>query len=282
MFSMNIAYSLAAAALGFASAKLAAQEPVEGVPVKTTLGLYRLTQANLQGPSDQKKVSVHFQKAHVREVLDWLQKSGLDFVVADSEMKDRTVTMSITNQPVGDVLKALGTALDGHWVSEGNIRVFKNGSASPFGGVADTGTDFQFPKGPYFRSPDSKFNELPNKKDFEIGPESKFKSDSPRYQWPATPKLDFGNGLLFKDGDRVQVKGFHSLIQILTGRQRQLEKSQGFLYFDDLTPEQKAMVGVHGSPSHEDISYSGKDNSESLILKSKPSEEVPTAPVGKG
>lgn len=76
----------------------------------------------------QQRVSVSFSKASVTEVLDWLSKNGANFIAADSEIpKDVTVTMSVKDQPIEDVVDALAGAMGGHWVRRNGIRVFRKG-----------------------------------------------------------------------------------------------------------------------------------------------------------
>lgn len=80
------------------------------------------------------RVSVDFNHAPVSDVLDWLSKNGASFVAADSEIpKDTTITMSIKDQPMDEVVDALASALGGHWERNGGVRVFRHGGGGGFG-----------------------------------------------------------------------------------------------------------------------------------------------------
>ena len=81
----------------------------------------------------QQRVSVSFNHAGVGEVLDWLSKNGGSFVAADSELpKDATVTMSIKDAPIEDVMDAIASALGGHWERRGDVSVFRKGEGFDF------------------------------------------------------------------------------------------------------------------------------------------------------
>ncbi len=80
------------------------------------------------------RVSVDFNHAPVSDVLDWLSKNGASFVAADSEIpKDTTITMSIKDQPIDEVVDAIASALGGHWERNGGVRVFRHGGQGGFG-----------------------------------------------------------------------------------------------------------------------------------------------------
>jgi len=82
-----------------------------------------------QGP----KVSVQFHSAKPAEVLEWLEKQGISFVVADGMIPpNSTFTINMVDQPVGNIADALARALGGHWENQNNIRIYKAGSADIF------------------------------------------------------------------------------------------------------------------------------------------------------
>jgi hypothetical protein len=59
-------------------------------------------------------------------VIDWLQKNGVNFMLKDSQLpKDASITLNVTDQPVSDVVEALGEALGGHWDKHGQIYVYR-------------------------------------------------------------------------------------------------------------------------------------------------------------
>jgi uncharacterized coiled-coil protein SlyX len=72
-------------------------------------------------------VSVQFHDTSVGDVLSWLEKQGVSFVVSDPKLKERTITLNIQNQPLDEVVDAIANALGGHWDRKGNIRIYKDG-----------------------------------------------------------------------------------------------------------------------------------------------------------
>jgi len=251
MFAKKVAYSIAVAGLAIVAAYTPAQE--------LSNQFLTLSQTHSQGP----RMSVHFQGVHVKEILDWLHKSGVNFMIADSDIKDKTVTLSVNNEPVDDILEALGTALDGHWVHNGNIRVFKPGRG-PF--VTDFATfpklDGKTPKAFNFNLPNDKtwFS-----KQFNFStPDGKSFSPKNQFKFVVPDGKSFG---FFGNRIRIDSDSFHKLMKSLTDQQKELNKKQGYLKFDDLTPDQRAILNVHGSPGGVEIKFSS--DGESITIKSK-------------
>jgi hypothetical protein len=121
--------------------------------------------ARVQG----KRVSASFNQASVREVLDWLTKNGMNFVVSDSEIpRDATVTLNVQDQPVNEVADAIAEALGGHWANRSGLRVFRKGVAPMTFGR--DGQRWNFTPHPDTFGPDVKGFAMPDVKVF-----SKFK-----------------------------------------------------------------------------------------------------------
>jgi hypothetical protein len=75
-----------------------------------------------------KRVSVRFTNAKAKDVIGWLQKNNVNFVIDDSDLpKDKTVSLNLENQPLEDVLEALGTAFGGSFQKRKEIYVYKPG-----------------------------------------------------------------------------------------------------------------------------------------------------------
>jgi hypothetical protein len=74
------------------------------------------------------KVTAQFRNSKASEVLEWMEKRGVSFVVNDGDIKpDAKVTLSVTDVPLESVLDALAAALGGHWERRDKIRVFHKG-----------------------------------------------------------------------------------------------------------------------------------------------------------
>src|SRR5579862_1028543 len=146
----NVLLTGAATLLGLAGIGLAAQEPgfdyqvaaPVDTPATATLADYRVAQNQ---SLNQGGVSARFHDARVVEVLEWLDKQGVNYVIADPSLNDHKITLNIDDQPVGDVADAIASALGGHWEHRGKIRVYKNGPG--FGTDFFGGQGMVFPQG---------------------------------------------------------------------------------------------------------------------------------------
>lgn len=122
----------------------AAQDPTFDYPAAKHVGFdIPKEDQSLTSNQSTEKVSVTFRNASIREVLDWLKNQGVSFVVGDDQVnKDGHVNINVMNQSLDTVMRALGTAWDGHWEKRDGMYVFRKG-ASPFGlapSVAGQGT----------------------------------------------------------------------------------------------------------------------------------------------
>ncbi len=275
----NMLLTGATALLGLAGIGLASQEPEFDFQVATPLG--QPDQVSLVSFQKQAGVSVRFNDAHVGEVLSWLEHQGVSFVVADPKLKERTITVSIENQPLDDVADAIASALGGHWEKQGNIRIYRNGTR----GVLDL-YGFSKPGAQWFSlSPnqmkgggtkDYVFQELPPDKGLQnFG--GQFKVFEKDLKSGKNSEL-FGSkvqDLLKSNGkDRYSVFtwgsnkfDFDKFSKSLTDHQKDLMKSQGYLKLSDLTAAQRDMIGVKETPENLEIEYS--KNGQTIKIKSK-------------
>jgi len=93
------------------------------------------TTAELVGSIDKQtqRVSLRFTNAKAKDVIGWLQKQNVNFVIEDSELpKDKTVSLNLQNQPIDDVMEALGAAFDGSFEKRKDIWVFRAGRRAMF------------------------------------------------------------------------------------------------------------------------------------------------------
>jgi hypothetical protein len=87
-----------------------------------------------EATAPENKITAQFRNAKATEVLEWLQKRGVNFVVNDGDIKDDVrVTLSATDVPQEGLLDALASALGGHWERRNGIRVFRKGPGIAFG-----------------------------------------------------------------------------------------------------------------------------------------------------
>lgn len=99
-------------------------------PVLTSSDQVVTTSGSLAVSSAQQgeKITTQFRNAKASEVLEWMEKRGVSFVVNDGDIKqDARVTLSVTDTPLENVLDALASALGGHWERRDKIRVFHKG-----------------------------------------------------------------------------------------------------------------------------------------------------------
>lgn len=123
--------------------------PVLSADQGQTTNVYGVAATEKQG----NKITAQFRNSKASEVLDWIEKRGVNFIVNDGDIKqDATVTLSVTDVPIEVVLDSLAAALGGHWERRDKIRVFHKGQAPVypgfFGGQGATAHTFPTPPMP--------------------------------------------------------------------------------------------------------------------------------------
>lgn len=66
-----------------------------------------------------------FSSAPAKQVFDWLRAIGVNFVVEDTSLKNRTVSMNVVNQSPESVLEAVGAAMDMNVERKGGVYVLR-------------------------------------------------------------------------------------------------------------------------------------------------------------
>jgi hypothetical protein len=84
----------------------------------------------------EKRVTRRFNNAPLSEVVKWLSAEGVSFVLKEADVPPNTrITLNLVNQPLPDAIRAIGTALGGHWQRHGQVYTFQKGT-TPFSIVA--------------------------------------------------------------------------------------------------------------------------------------------------
>jgi len=117
---------LLSVALGFAAVTaFAGQEPAIDLQYAAPDFASAATAGSVEAVEDT-NVSVRFSNARLGTVLNWLEQKGVSFVVDESAIPgDKTVSLNMVNQPLGDVVEAIGSALGGKFEKKGDIYTFR-------------------------------------------------------------------------------------------------------------------------------------------------------------
>ncbi|MEO7454324.1 MAG: DUF4974 domain-containing protein [Fimbriimonadales bacterium] len=231
-----------------------------------TLGI-TLTNQDPVAASQDKRVSASMTNASMDDVLEWLRRTGVNFVIesGDAAAKAR-LNINVTNQPLKDVMDSIANAVGGEWKKNGNVYSLRSamGFAAPFGHEG-----FPTPSGEDMRAwGDSiapkiqeHLKELEGMEGFEGG-WHRFEEIAPMLEkelGAMAPELEkrFGElaphiermkelegGMHFKMFDDESVD---KLLKSLTAKQKELMKSRGHLTPGDLISDQKALLEKLGS-----------------------------------
>lgn len=219
---------------------------------------------------NEKRISVRFNDASLKDVLNHLQKQKIDFAVDSDQFKDRRLTLNLTDVPLSTALAAIAGALDAHWEAIGAVRVLKKGPGLGF--RPDVGGLFQDGKFRTFMLPDvSKRYWKPenlSEKDFAIRANEKAIKALERAQKDfETQKFEFkklDDEVVKKALEKAQAlhdkelrstfekaytmgcQDINALLKSITPTQKELAKKQGYLKLSDLTVEQRKLAGVKG------------------------------------
>lgn len=125
----------------FAAPKLDDPVSVAQTTDKSTSYIAKAVRASIRS------VSANFRNAPISDVLSWLKKQGVSYVMDEGIVRNKRISLNIENQPVSSVMDAIAAAMDGHWTRRGSIYVYRPG-AGPFQGMTFATPDvFVAPKG---------------------------------------------------------------------------------------------------------------------------------------
>jgi len=225
-------------------------------------------QAAIAVPDD--KVSVSFKRTKAAEIIDWLEKAGVSFVIEDGSIPDeKTITLNLVNQPLDDAIDAIGFALGGSFEKRNAIYVFRKGLLTKdIWSLSSPATQLAIPPAP-FKGPNPP------------GPVYQWKTFSDK-SWanPAVPQgtkflKEFKTPQAFtfafpsdKSGSFTFTTSTNlpALQKSLTAKQKETMKKRGYLTPKDLTAKQVSYLG--GIKGKFEVRYSD-DKNNSLVIKSQ-------------
>lgn len=168
-------------------------------------------------PGMDKKVSANFQSATVADVLKWVSKQGVNFVVNDEELKPKRVTMNLKDVKLHEALSGLADVLGAHWQTKGSMLVLRAGGGMAFSRAispATSGSGFNY-----------SIDQKRKMSDMARVLEDTRRGISERYRAP-----------------EMRIGSLKELIQSLTPAQKELHKKQGYLKWSDLTDAQRKLA----------------------------------------
>lgn len=223
-----------------------------------------------QRVGSEPRVSVQFREAKTGEVLAWLEQQGVNFIAAESDVPRETrVTLNIKDQPLETVLNALGRALGGRWEREGAIRVFRKGPSffvSPpaiqnlppaVGLVPQIPEELAERVREQVRSSLRQNRELLRQSEKERGRTNTLRT-TPR---PFTFDRDVYRLAPAPRGTGIDVQ---RLLRSLTPDQRDTQRKRGFVPYEDLTREQRTLLGERPDGRFE---FKFKTNRDEIVIR---------------
>ena len=238
------------------------------------LGFTATQTAPAQAPTLNTRVTASMNNASMDEVLQWLRKTGVNFVIDKSRApKDARLNLNIVDKPLRDVMDAVASAVGGSWQKHGDVYSLRQGMAfgtpAPefFGERIDTLPPMDLDELRAYRAEIApKIGEelrhfkteidpkmLEELKELQMDPKvfehlKELEIEMPDFEGFVMPPMPEGaEGLKLRMLNEGQIK---ELIGSLTSKQKEIMKSKGHLTPGDLTPKQqeilKSMGGVHG------------------------------------
>lgn len=249
------------------------------VPLTTEAELESQDQT-LSNPAFGKLVSVTFDNAPLSDVMHWLIQEGVQLAADTTQRDNRKLTLNAQNQPLRDVLLAIAGAFDAKWEKQGEILTLKRNPMI----VGEWGDDSMFKNLRDFPMPKLDSEELRQffqEHRFSIPPDvdfEKFEFDIEKFFNKENFNLDMKKllkerGGLFENfrsfpSSTFSLQNIEKVYESLTPEQVEKHEAQGYLLFDDLTPEQKKMLGMRSNDTHWVVSIA-KDGKQ-FTLRSHP------------
>jgi hypothetical protein len=192
-------------------------------------------------------VSLSFDNTSSVDVMSWLVKQDVNFIVNIDTLPKKQLTLNLKNVPIHEALQTLADVLDGHWEVKGSTAIFRSGASISNRFILAT-----MPRIEGTLSP------LSGK-----GLNFKIESDFPGGLAP----LGMGYNNFSRTHESQPSKTIIEAMKSLTKEQKALQKKQGFLYIKDLTDVQKKALVIPVS-SQKGLTFTYIINGEKLIIKS--------------
>lgn len=287
---MKLRSALLTSALALALPGFAGQDPrldytfafpqsAEGCAAPVAAVAYATGQAagTSLAPLSEEKHSVSFKNAEVQDVLEWMDKMGVSYVMPEGPWSTRKVTLNMRDQSLAAIADAIGFALGGRWERRGSIFVFRQdafgiGVAAP--GLAELNREIRTstPRGralvPPATSKSGKSAPPPLVVEGFVMPDvevramefdseqaeafRKLSTEAARKALAEAHKarvVDIAETLRRRELDsarstiRFQQDSAGRLLESLTPQQRALQSSRGYLKLSDLSVSQRNMLG---------------------------------------
>ncbi len=211
----------------------------------------------LAAPLFDKRVSVEFKDATISEVLNWFSTTGVNFV-APTMVKDQRVTLKVQDVPLRDVLRALSDVFGLTWSKQGEVYTLKPRAGQLF--QFDNPRDL--PERRFFfndRDLEEWLKNLPRFNDPRLDADVRERLEElfRRFRdlpFEPAPKKEKG----FANAFSFDVGNVEKLLDSLTDEQWKKQESQGYLSLNDLTAEQRELLGNPPSPFEMSVEVRGK------------------------
>lgn len=234
-----------------------------------TLGITLANQEPLQAPTPDKRVSASMNNASMDDVLEWLRRTGVNFVIDAGDPAARArLNINVNNQPLKDVMDAIAEALGGEWQKNGDVYSLRSGhgfeAAPPAMGELQMFDEGEMRAWGEHLAPKIR-EHLRGMEGFEnfeeLAPliEKQFGEMGPGFEkrmHELAPKLEKLKDLELELKGLDELPPMHfrmlddenvsKLLKSITPKQKELMKSRGHLTPDDLTSDQKAMLEEFG------------------------------------
>jgi hypothetical protein len=222
---------LAIVLAGFAVFAIAQKSASEFKPVP----MNSLAQDPLAADVFDQRVSAEFQDASLSEVLRWLGGTGVNFVADPASAGDAKVTLKVKDVPLRDVLRALEQVFNGTWTKNGEVYSFRPKARPRLEG-------FVAPRPIVPPLDQEELNRLE-----ELAREMRERMEEPLRRFYERLPEEFRRFEQFGPGSprffRFEMGNVGKLFDSITEEQWRRHAQQGYLTLDDLTPQQRAMLG---------------------------------------
>jgi hypothetical protein len=263
---------------------------------------YRLATRINSVPGLEKVVSLSLKNKTAADVLQWMNKQGVNFAVNVDSLPKNRITLNMTNVPLHEVLSTVGEVLGGSWDVRNKTLIFQKHSASrgfatfpaelpmlpPMGGM-------EFVPAQGFAAPEMNFTFEPPKFKLE-----EFKMDFDGQEEPMKVmkirlealtediKVQAKKGMMdeklakdlqtrieatMKDCEveakvmAVQEVEVDKFLKSITKEQKELMKKQGFLKLSDLTDAQLKFLKAQPRSEAKQFNLMLMKGDEKIIIK---------------